>query len=100
MRISSQAASGDDDDDGDGDVEGDADKDGKNEDAADEYDGDVIEEEDDDVNVVDEEKKKAIATSTTTTGVGSEVISSDEAVKIKIAHSLVNNIIPWIQVGR
>ena len=84
---------------GEDDVDGDADKDGKNEDAADEYDGDVIEEEDDDVNVVDEEKKKAIATSTTT-GVGSEVISSDEAVKIKIAQSLVNNIIPWIQVGR
>jgi hypothetical protein len=75
------------------------DKDGKNEDAADEYDGDVIEEEEDDVNIVDEEKKKAIATSTTT-GVGSEVISSDEAMKIKIAQSLVNNIIPWIQVGQ
>jgi len=77
----------------------DRDKDGKNEDAADEYDGDAIEEEEEDVNVVDEEKKKAVATSTTT-GVGSEVISSDEAVKIKIAQSLVNNIIPWIQVGR
>ena len=91
----------------DEDEEDGADKDGKNDDAVDEYDGDVMEQEED-INAEDEEKKKiveveeeaVVTTTTSTTVIAGPCVDVEEAVKIKIAQSLVNNIIPWIQVGK